>query len=325
MRTRIAAALAAISLLAGCGYIGEPLPPALNIPVAIKDLRVIEYGDNLLIEFTAPALSTDGVVLRSLQGIELRIGPSEPDFNVDRWAPKARRIDAEILKPGDVSKEVPAKEFVGKEIVIAARAIGPKGRSASWSNLATVTVVEPVKQPTGFKAVAAAEGVQLSWNANGASKFRIFRGTGDEQPTPLADSDAPAYSDTTSTFDTAYRYFVQAVNGKAESLVSDTVRLTPKDEFPPAVPVGLTASAGAGSVELSWERNTETDFRGYRVYRAGETGPFVRLTDNVDTPVYSDKTVEANKKYRYTISSVDLKGNESQQSAPIEIVAPEKQ
>src|SRR5882724_6861928 len=104
MRTRIAAALAAIIMLSGCGYIGEPLPPALNIPIAVKDLRVLECGDNLLIEFTAPATSTEGVTLAALRGVELRVGPIEPNFNVDRWAEKARRIDAEVLKPGEVSK-----------------------------------------------------------------------------------------------------------------------------------------------------------------------------------------------------------------------------
>jgi hypothetical protein len=323
MRTRIAAALAAISLLAGCGYVGEPLAPALNIPVAIKDLRALEYGDNLVIEFTAPALSTEGVVLRALTGVELRIGPTEPDFNVDRWAPKARRVDAEILKPGDVLKEVPARDFVGKEIVIAARAIGPKGRAGAWSNLAILTVIEPLRQPAGLKAVAAPEGVQLSWSSPHA-KFRIFRATGEEKPAPIADADGTTYSDTSAAFDTAYRYFVQAIQDKAESQVSETAKITPIDTFPPAVPAGLTATAGSGSVELSWERNTESDFRGYRVYRAPETGSFARIAENVDTPVYSDKTVEPNKKYRYAITSFDLKGNESQQSPPVEIVSPEK-
>ncbi len=323
MRIRIPAALAAFSLLAGCGYVGEPLPPALNIPVAIKDLRALEYGDNLVIEFTAPALSTEGVVLRSLHGVELRIGPTEPDFNVDRWAPKARRVDAEILKPGEVLKEVSAKDFVGKEIVIAARAIGPKGRAGAWSNLAILTVIEPLNAPSALKATATPDGVKLNWTST-HSKFRIFRATGEEKPAPLADAEGAGYSDTSAAFDTPYRYFVQAIQDKAESQVSETVKITPLDKFPPAVPAGLTATAGSGSVELSWERNIESDFRGYRVYRAAETGPFVRLAENVDTPVYSDKTVDANKKYRYAITSVDLKGNESQPSPPVEIVAPEK-
>ena len=242
MRIRIAAALAAISLLAGCGYIGEPLPPALSIPVAIKDLRVIEYGDNLLIEFTAPALTTEGLGITALQGIELRIGATEPDFNVDRWAPKATKIDADVKKPGDVSKEVPAKDFVGKEVVIAARAIGSKGRAGAWSNLATLKVIEPLKQPAGFKVEGIADGVQLTWSGS-ATKYRIFRGTGDEQPAPIAESDGPSYADMTAAYDTAYRYFVQAVDGKVESLVSTTLPYTPKDTFAPAVPADLANKA----------------------------------------------------------------------------------
>ncbi len=324
MNTRIPAALAAISLLAGCGYVGEPLPPALNIPIAVKDLRVIEYGDNLLIEFTAPETSTEGVTLKSLRGVELRVGPTEPNFNLDRWVGAARRIDAEVAAPGEVVKEIPAREFAGKEIVVAVRAIGPKGRTGAWSNLATLAVIEPLKTPTAFNAAAAPQGVQLSWSRTGNNKFRIFRGTRQESLTPIGESDAPNYTDSTAAFGTPYRYFVQAVQGKVESAVSETVRITPIDTFPPAVPTGLTASAGAGTVELAWERNTETDFRGYRVYRALEAGPFTRLTDNVDTPVFTDRTATPGKKYRYAVSSVDLSGNESKQSFDVDMVAPEK-
>ncbi|MEO8027855.1 MAG: hypothetical protein ABI823_15330 [Bryobacteraceae bacterium] len=324
MRLRtLATPFLAILMLSGCGYIGEPLPPALNIPVAITDLRALEYGDHLLVEFTAPALSTEGLGLTALRGVELRVGPTEPNFNLDRWAPGARRIDAEVLKPGAVSKEIPIREFVGKELVVAARAIGPKGRTGAWSNLAVVAIVNPLEKPRDLKAVASADGVQLSW-AGSHTKFRIYRGTRDEEPAPIAESAAAAYADTSAQFETPYRYFVQAIQEKAESEVSDSVRLTPEDKFPPAVPAGLAAITGPDSIELTWERNTEPDFRAYRIYRAPEGGVFTQIAASVDTPNYSDKTVEPKKKYRYTVTSFDLKGNESRPSAEVEVLAPEK-
>ena len=102
--------------------------------------------------------------------------------------------------------------------------------------------------PSPPDTVAAPDGVQLSWNGGGNSKFRIFRGTGDEKPAPLAESDTAFYSDTSAAFDTAYRYFIQAIQGKAESLVSEIMPIKPEDKFPPAVPAGLIASTGSGSV-----------------------------------------------------------------------------
>lgn len=45
----------------------------------------------------------------------------------------------------------------------------------------------------------------------------------------------------------------------------------PPDETPPAVPTGLTAVPGTGTVALTWTINTETDLAGYLLYRDGNT------------------------------------------------------
>ena len=50
--------------LAGCGYIGNPQPPALDIPSAVIDLRAAEDGDRVLVEFTIPMLTTEGLPLK---------------------------------------------------------------------------------------------------------------------------------------------------------------------------------------------------------------------------------------------------------------------
>jgi fibronectin type 3 domain-containing protein len=76
--------------------------------------------------------------------------------------------------------------------------------------------------------------------------------------------------------------------------------------------------AAAGSVELTWERNTEADLAGYRVYRATGDGAFEKL-DDVQVPAYSDRKVEAGKTYRYALSAVDQAGNESARSAAVTV------
>lgn len=324
MRTRLAAALAALIVLAGCGYIGDTLPPALNIPVPVTDLRALEYGENLVIEFTAPALSTEAVGLKALRGVELRVGPGiEQNFNVERWAPGAKRVEVAVTEPGAVRKEIPAREFAGKEIFVAVRAIGPKGRPSAWSNIANIHVIAPLQKPAALEGKAGPDGVHLSWTSPHA-KFRIYRATRAEPAAQLAEADGASYVDTTAEFDTPYGYFVQAIADKAQSEVSETVSLTPKDEFAPAIPTGLNSAAGVGTVELNWERNIEPDLRGYRVYRAPEGAGFARISDIIETPVYSDRTAEPGKKYRYAVTSVDLKDNESKPSAAVEITAPEK-
>jgi len=70
------------------------------------------------------------------------------------------------------------------------------------------------------------------------------------------------------------------------------------------------------SIELAWTRNTETDFRGFNIFRSVDGAPFEKIATLVQVPAFSDSKIEAGKKYRYTVSAVDQTGNESDPSAP---------
>ncbi len=61
-------------LLAWCGYIGNPMPPTLDLPQTINDVHFAEIGDKILVEFTVPAETTEGLPLKNLRSLELRIG-----------------------------------------------------------------------------------------------------------------------------------------------------------------------------------------------------------------------------------------------------------
>jgi len=52
-----------------------------------------------------------------------------------------------------------------------------------------------------------------------------------------------------------------------------------------------------------------------------EAGPFEKLAALIEAPTYTDRQVEAGKKYRYAISAVDLTGNESERSPVQEATA----
>ena len=83
----------------------------------------------------------------------------------------------------------------------------------------------------------------------------------------------------------------------------------------------MTATPGVNAIELAWDRNTESDFKGYNVFRSVEGGPFEKIASLIEAPTYSDHQVEVGKKYRYAVSAVDLTGNESQRSALQEVSA----
>jgi hypothetical protein len=320
-KIRISQLIIALLLLGGCGYVGEPLPPALNVATPVRDLRAVEYGDHIMIDFTIPALTTEGIVLKSVGTVDLRAGSGGNPFDTNRWAAEAKRIPVNATSPGAVQAKIPVIDFVNRGIVIGVRMINPKGRASEWSNLVPLIVTPPLVRPASLNAEATASGVKLTWQGPGPA-YRVFRGTGADKPTVIGNSDRAEYVDATAEFGKSYSYIVQSVSGTTESEISQPAAITPIDKFAPAVPEGLTVVAGIGSIELVWDRNTEPDLRGYRVYRATDGGALERIAEMVDTPAYSDRQIETGKRYRYAVSSVDQAGNESTKSAIAEAAGP---
>jgi hypothetical protein len=311
VKPRVAACAAAVAAatLCACGYVGPPAPPTLDIPVTITDFRAGEIGNNIEFEFTLPDKTTENLPLIGVRSIELRIGENELG---------SKLVVLPTATPGPVTGQVPAQTWIGKTILLAVRATGPKGKPSEWSNPASLAVIQPLATPSTPKLRNVAQGVELTWIGTGP-RYRIFRAEADGQPQQLADTDGPPYLDTSTSYGIRYRYLVQAIAADNQwSMVSEPAEITPVDTFPPAVPEGVSAVPTPQSIELSWTRNTETNFRGYNVFRSVDNGPFEKIAPLIEFPTFSDSKVEPGKRYRYTVSAVDLTGNESAPSAPVE-------
>ena len=309
---KLAVPVLAAGLLSGCGYVGPPQPPTLDIPATIADFRAGEYGDNIAIAFTMPAMTTEALPLENVRSVELRIRENGAQDKI---------VMLPVPIPGPATSEVPVRDWIGKSITLSVRVTGPKGKASIWSNPAALTVIPPLAPPSTPKAQNVAGGVELTWTGSGP-RYRIFRAEADGQPAALADTEHSPYLDATTLFGTRYRYMVQTIAADNQwSLVSAEAAITPVDTFAPAIPEGLAAVPTPQSIELSWTRNTETDFRGYNILRSTDGAPFEKIATLVETPAYSDSKIEPGKKYRYTVSAVDLAGNESPPSALTEAIA----
>ena len=91
------------------------------------------------------------------------------------------------------------------------------------------------------------------------------------------------------------------------------------DTAPPAPPGGLGATVeGTDSVRVHWAANSEPDLAGYHVYRALDPNAlFARLTTSaVTTNEYLDTTAPDTLSVWYSVTAVDVTGNESARSAP---------
>jgi hypothetical protein len=143
----------------------------------------------------------------------------------------------------------------------------------------------------------------------------------------LDHTNEPQYTDKQFDFGKTYVYVVRGVATAPkdtlalESSDSDPLILKPADTFPPSIPQGVVAAAVENpettppslEVDLSWSIDTEQDLAGYHVYRSErerEKGTLV-TQDLLLSPAYRDTSVASGHKYWYSVTSVDVSGNES--------------
>ena len=108
---------------------------------------------------------------------------------------------------------------------------------------------------------------------------------------------------------------------------SSTVRIVAHDIFPPAVPSGLQAVySGEGQkpfLDLIWAPVIDADLAGYNIYRRDGDNTATKLNSElVKPPSYRDSAVASGKTYFYSVSAVDVRGNESARSEEASESAP---
>ena len=114
-------------------------------------------------------------------------------------------------------------------------------------------------------------------------------------------------------------YGVRSVTtlGRRSSWVSGTITLA-GDEFPPAKPTSITATAGIAQIALSWTNPSDDDLSQVRIFRAG-TNSFGSATQIaiIDGDTYIDSPLSLNTAYYYWLKSEDFSGNLSDETASV--------
>jgi fibronectin type 3 domain-containing protein len=315
--------LLAAALWTGCGYVGDPKPPLLNIPAPVQDLAARQIGDQIHIELTIPPLTTEGEIFKNLKSVEIKVGPGGTPLSINAWADGAAPLPGVTVKDGRVSYETPAAPWVGKEVVIGANILADNGRPSGWSNLVSLAVAAPLLRPASVAAANVKDGVRVSWTGK-APLYRVFRqAPGAADFAPAAEAAGNEWLDTSTEYGKTYAYRVVAVaktsTGEAVSEPSETTSVTPEDKFPPDPPAGIKAIASTATVELAWDPSPGAV--SYGIYRSMAKGEW-ELVGTPDIPAYSDKPPQAGAVYRYAISARDVAGNEGAKSEPVEVTAP---
>jgi hypothetical protein len=80
---------AAVVSVIGCGHKGTPKPPPQRIPQPVRDLKVAQRGDRILLSFTYPQTTISGLPIDDIVAIELW----EFEMPVPEFAPSVLGLD----------------------------------------------------------------------------------------------------------------------------------------------------------------------------------------------------------------------------------------
>lgn len=339
-------------LFSACATIAPPQPPSLDLPKPPSDLRASRKGQQVTLTWTLPEITTDRRTIRSLGptqicrnvdhlrscGTPVGETPALPKVPAKLTNQKPQRSYTDVL-PASIEIESP-EAFA----TYAVEVLNTEGRGGGLSNQVSVPLLPSLAPPQDFRANVTKEGIVLRWSesipklgaeASAYSLFRIYRRSEENPKWSLlselrvrSDNDT-SLTDSTIEWEKTYLYRIATVNVIAvpskpkievEGDDSPTVKIFADDVFPPAVPTQLQAIfSGPGQkpfIDLIWAPVTDVDLAGYNIYRSENGSVLMKLNSAiVRTPAYQDASVEQGIRYSYSVSSVDLRGNESARSA----------
>jgi len=273
----VAALLAAAAL--GCGIAAAPQPPSLYLPKLVQDLKAERIGDQVLLTWTMPKQTTDGLNLS--QPIAVRVCRQTTSRVCDTVG-KVRAQPGQQATFTDAMDPVLTQGSLHK-MTYEVFAQNARGRAAGASNDAQSLAGTAPLPLTGLTARVVRQGVLLRWqpvadlpdgtvfevertllNAPASTKSTTQRAT--EKPAqpvrqilivhPAVEASSAnaqpslgAALDTSAQFKATYRYTVSRMierpAGTSEihikGLPSQPVTIFTKDTFPPAVPQRLVA------------------------------------------------------------------------------------
>ncbi|MDL2262994.1 hypothetical protein LJC11_05795, partial [Bacteroidales bacterium OttesenSCG-928-I21] len=123
-------------------------------------------------------------------------------------------------------------------------------------------------------------------------------------------------------------YVLSVFNNSTEKFTPGHTYAELIDSIPPAPPVGLSGSIDStGVVSLWWQKNTDSDINGYRVYRSNHPDfEFLLISPELVSDTYFTDSIQLKtltKNVYYRIRAIDLRQNQSEFGSILELKRPD--
>lgn len=319
-------------LAAACGKKLLPLPPDEVLPAAVREFRLSQEGEALVLSWLLPRVNRLGQPLTQVAGCRVyRCEVAAPGGAAQAPCPANFFPYADLDLAYPQEGEVRGEAFIFRDRKLApdhryfyrVAAYDQDGNLGGWSPTLSHIWGWLPRAPRDLDAVPGDRVVALHWSpvsrltngtpARDLAGYLVFRREGSGAfiritPEPLVRS---AYQDVAVQNEVSYTYQVQAVRrlGGNELASEGSPQRTAKPVklTPPPPLLGLLALPGPQGVELRWEASPAPDLAGYRVYRRspGEEKA-ARLTPVLlRKPYFVDSPVKRGQTYYYYVTAVD--------------------
>jgi len=162
------------------------------------------------------------------------------------------------------------------------------------------------------------------------SGFRLYRSSKPEgAKEKIYEGKSPSEREFTDRHPELTNYYVLSVfNEGTEKISANTQYAELIDSIPPHPPTGLAGMIDStGAVRLTWNKNTDSDINGYRVYRSNRPDfEFLLVSPYMITDTFFVDSVNINtltKQVYYRLKAEDLRLNQSDFSAILELKRPD--
>lgn len=177
-------------------------------------------------------------------------------------------------------------------------------RAKNNSNLSTYnktgSSIKRLSTPTKLKLVNKTAGITFSWSkVTGADSYRIYRKAGNALSWSYVRTlKSNSYTDKNTVSGRNYRYTVRAIYSDTLGAYSQTGVITKRLD----TPTNLKATNRPSTIRISWSQVNGAN--GYRIYRKTQNASAWSYLGATSSTTFTDKKVENNQTYRYTVRAV---------------------
>jgi hypothetical protein len=295
-------------LLAGCGKVGDPHPPAIRIPAKIDDLKASQTEASVTLTWTNPSRNRDGTKVDDLTVFQIFEGEKEI------------KTDSASLPGKPQSTSIPVSGPMNTRRIYTVEVTTRRGKVAR-SNEASIQIVDYPGAVSDLKGFMDQRRIQLTWkppkrNPELADVYVIRRLDGGIPPQTVSETD---FTDVSVEAGKTYRYTVSAGRGKSEPVLgppSVEIAVIALDNVPPQIPSGLQVIESDSGAIIRWESNTEADLAAYRVYRRQDAASGFVMWMEVSKGTTSVLDSQFKPGFSYAVAAVDNDGHVSDRSEP---------